>query len=107
MSTHLLLRDPATGLRRGPIRYPDGNPPAPGGCRWCGAAPSQHYGQTWAASAGWHTWEQPTAAQTLARMRARRAARARDRHRAAVAFVRAAGLVGPSEARRIRRGVTR
>lgn len=70
----LVTRDPATGLRRNPIRYRDGHPPVPSGCRWCGAAERVH-GQRWKSSAGWHTWEQPTSAQILARMRARRTAR--------------------------------
>ncbi|MFD7980262.1 hypothetical protein [Streptomyces sp. NPDC059071] len=69
----LVTRDPVTGLRRGPIRFPDGHPPAPFGCRWCGAEERAH-AQRWRPSAGWHTWVQPTRAQILARMRARRAA---------------------------------
>ncbi|SCG08141.1 MULTISPECIES: hypothetical protein [unclassified Streptomyces] len=34
---HLLgygRRDEATGMLRGHIRYPDGHPPVPYGCRW-------------------------------------------------------------------------
>jgi len=70
----LVTRDPATGLRRNPIRYRDGHPPIPSGCRWCGAGQSGH-AQQWKPTHGWHTWEQPTQAQILARMRARRRAR--------------------------------
>lgn len=70
----LVTRDPATGLRRNPIRYRDGHPPVPSGCRWCGADEYGH-AQRWKPGHGWHTWEQPTDAQTLARMRARRNAR--------------------------------
>ncbi|MFJ7998970.1 hypothetical protein ACIQ7D_17740 [Streptomyces sp. NPDC096310] len=47
--------------------------PSPFGCRWCGIARRSH-GRQWIASQGWHAWEQPTNAQILARMRARRAA---------------------------------
>ncbi|MFG1873355.1 hypothetical protein ACGFIV_00780 [Sphaerisporangium sp. NPDC049003] len=32
----LLVIDERTGLRRSAIRWPDGNPPPVGGCRWCG-----------------------------------------------------------------------
>ncbi|MFF6844707.1 hypothetical protein ACFY8X_38955 [Streptomyces tanashiensis] len=70
----LVTRDPVTGLRRNPIRFPDGNPPTPYGCRWCGTGQSGH-GQRWKASVGIHRWELPTRAQVLARMRARRRAR--------------------------------
>lgn len=70
----LVTRDPATGLRRGPVRYPDGRPPVPSGCRWCGVEHRRH-GRRWSDASGWHTWTAPTSAQVLARMRARRAAR--------------------------------
>ncbi|MFH8581688.1 hypothetical protein [Streptomyces zaomyceticus] len=70
----LVTRDLATGLRRGPVCYPDGRPPTPYGCRWCGTEQSGH-GQRWKASVGLHRWEQPTRVQILARMRARRNAR--------------------------------
>lgn len=70
----LVTRDPLTGLRRGPVRYPDGHPPVPSGCRWCGAEQGGH-GRRWSDAAGWHTWTAPTSAQVLARMKARRAAR--------------------------------
>lgn len=71
----LVTRDPATGLRRGPIRYPDGQPPTPFGCRWCGTH-RHHHGRSWSPARGMHAWERPTDAQILARMQARRAARA-------------------------------
>ena len=48
--------------------------PSPYGCRWCGEA-RHHHGRSWVGSRGIHVWEQPTSAQILARMRARRAAR--------------------------------
>ncbi|MEU6979652.1 hypothetical protein [Streptomyces sp. NPDC046371] len=70
----LVTRDPATGLRRNPIVYPDGQPSTPYGCRWCGISERAHF-QRWKASARWHTWAAPTDTQILARMRARRAAR--------------------------------
>ncbi|WP_062214725.1 hypothetical protein [Streptomyces sp. NBRC 109706] len=59
-------------------RYPDSQPPTPFGCRWCGTEQRGH-GSRWVASAGMHQWEQPTRAQILARMRARRAADVRRR----------------------------
>jgi hypothetical protein len=71
----LPIQDPATGLRRGAIRHPYGKPPTPNGCRWCGTDPQRHYGQHWVPSVGWHTWTQPTNAQILARMKARRVAK--------------------------------
>lgn len=74
----LVTRDPATGLRRGPVRFPDGHPPLPNGCRWCGC-PSWAHGRSFIASAGMHSWTAPTHAQRLARMRARRAAKAAAR----------------------------
>ena len=49
-------------------------PPNPDGCRWCGIGQRGHARQ-WIAPVGWHRWEQPTDAQRLARMRARRFAR--------------------------------
>lgn len=69
----LVTTDPKTGLRRGPIRYPDGQPPVPSGCRWCGIE-ERHHAQRWSDAAEWHTWAAPTDAQILARMLARRRA---------------------------------
>lgn len=74
MTATLVTRDPATGLRRNPIRHPDGQPPTPFGCRRCGNPQGSH-GRSYIAGAGIHTWERPTNAQILARMRARRAHR--------------------------------
>lgn len=74
MSSSLVTRDLATGLRRGPIRYPDGKPPAPYGCRWCGVQQSGHCTR-WSNAARLHRWAPPTSAQILARMKARQAAR--------------------------------
>ncbi|MFD7855204.1 hypothetical protein ACFV6B_13085 [Streptomyces microflavus] len=48
--------------------------PDPDGCRWCGVKASRH-GRRYVSSQGMHAWEQPTNAQRLARMRARRANR--------------------------------
>ncbi|MER6976028.1 hypothetical protein [Streptomyces carpinensis] len=97
----LVTRDPVTGLRRGPIRFRDGNPPVPSGCRWCGLPESTH-GRAYIASAGMHTWERPTVAQVLARMRARAKAQREASRMAPIvaAFERGADLVGPSERRR-------
>lgn len=67
--------DPKTGMRRGGIRWSNGNPPTPNGCRWCGAPERGHCGR-WTNGAGWHQWTPPTAAQRITRMRARRAAKA-------------------------------
>jgi hypothetical protein len=47
---------------------------SPFACRWCGEERS-HHGRSYVKSKGLHSWEQPTAAQVLARMLARRAAR--------------------------------
>ncbi|MER7835290.1 hypothetical protein ABTY98_05105 [Streptomyces sp. NPDC096040] len=102
----MITRHPSTrcqtcGLHHGQVRHPDGTPPTPYGCRWCGIDPAEHRARRTAA-AGLHTWARPTRAQILARMRARRAARAEARRLAAVlvAFERGAGLVGPAERRR-------
>jgi hypothetical protein len=70
----LVTRNPATGLRHGGIRHPQGRPPTPYGCRWCGD-PQRSHGRAWVGSAGMHAWERPTNTQILARMNARRAAR--------------------------------
>lgn len=51
------------------IRYDTA--PRPNGCRWCGVEARGH-AQSYAASKGWHQWEQPTPEQINARMRARR-----------------------------------
>ncbi|MFB6961866.1 hypothetical protein ACFCYB_34010 [Streptomyces sp. NPDC056309] len=72
--SHLLTVDPGTGLRRSAIRFPDGEPPLPDGCRWCGATFLGHGSKRWAASQGWHRWAEPTEAQTAARQAARKAA---------------------------------
>ena len=61
----LVTSDLATGLRRGPIRWPDGTVPTPFGCRRCGH-PESHHGR------GAHQWERPTKVQILTRMRVRR-----------------------------------
>ncbi|WP_176710334.1 hypothetical protein [Streptomyces sp. Wb2n-11] len=74
---HLLgygRQDPATGMLHGHVRHPDGNPPVPYGCRWCGTAQGGH-GRRWKPGQGMHAWEQPTQAQIKARMLARRNAR--------------------------------
>lgn len=71
----LVTRDSKTGLRRNGIRYLDGNPPTPAGCRWCGTREYWH-GRRYVASVGWHTWTMPTIKQMLARMEARRKAAA-------------------------------
>lgn len=70
----LVTRDPATGLRHSGIRHPNGQPPTPFGCRWCGTEDRSH-GRTWTPSVGMHAWQRPTNAQITARMQARRTAR--------------------------------
>ncbi|MFD5788642.1 hypothetical protein ACFWH1_18715 [Streptomyces sp. NPDC127037] len=65
MST-FITRDPATGMRRGPIRWPDGDPPTIDGCRWCGHDSFEHQ------DIDDHDWELPTAAQMDARSKAYR-----------------------------------
>ncbi|MFC8723684.1 hypothetical protein [Streptomyces bacillaris] len=70
-----VTRDPGRiGLRHGPIRFPDGKPPEPWGCRWCGTPRRQHHARP-SAAVGWHVWAEPTQAQRLARLRARAKAR--------------------------------
>lgn len=68
-------RDAATGMLRGHIRWPDGRPPTPFGCRWCGIARGWDHCQLWIPGRGFHVWQQPTQAQVKARMLARRNAR--------------------------------
>lgn len=67
-------RDPATGMLHSHIHYPDGRPPVPSGCRRCGREQRSH-GGWWRAGVPFHQYVQPTDAQILARMRARRNAR--------------------------------
>lgn len=45
----------------------------PNACRHCNIPQQRHYSQ-WSKKVGWHTHVQPTDAQRLTRMRARRAA---------------------------------
>lgn len=65
--TRLPIKDPATGLHRSNIRYPDGRPPIVDGCRWCGGAWFGHGQGPWMGSHGFHQWEAPTEAQRAAR----------------------------------------
>lgn len=67
-------RDPNTGMLHGYVRWPDGKPPTPYGCRWCGTEKGGH-GRRWLPGRGIHVWERPTDRQILDRMRARRRAR--------------------------------
>lgn len=67
-------RDAETGMLHGHIRYPHGSAPTPFGCRWCGAEQRFH-GCRNLRGRNSHRWEQPTQAQILARMLARRNAR--------------------------------
>jgi hypothetical protein len=76
----LVTRDPATGLRRNGIRWPDGTAQPPFGCRWCGEERRCH-GLHHVPGAGLHEWARPTDAQVLARMKARRRRRAINRQR--------------------------
>lgn len=48
--------------------------PVPSGCRYCGEE-QHHHGRSWVRSVGMHGWVEPTRAQRLARMQARRNAR--------------------------------
>ncbi|MFD9721060.1 hypothetical protein [Streptomyces sp. NPDC059076] len=66
-------RDETTGMLHGHIHFPDGSPPAPSGCRWCGQEKRLH-GRWWRPGKGYHSYEMPTQAQIKARMRARRRA---------------------------------
>lgn len=71
-TTNLVTRDPGTGLRYSPTYWTKtGEIPSPDGCRWCGHRQRGHL-QMWRASVHWHAWAQPTGAQRLARMKARR-----------------------------------
>lgn len=66
--------NPDTGLLHGHIRWPDGRPPVPSGCRRCGRKADWHtayYVPYW----GYHEWVPPTAQQVMLRMLARRRAR--------------------------------
>ncbi|WBP89476.1 hypothetical protein [Kitasatospora cathayae] len=47
----------------------------PDGCGLCGI-PRREHARRWVSPAGWHAWVQPSNDQILARMKARRAARA-------------------------------
>lgn len=67
----LTIRDPGTGLKRGPIVWRDGCIRPAYGCRWCGFDVIDH-GWKWKPSIGFHQWVEPTTAQIKARMRARR-----------------------------------
>lgn len=61
--------DPVTGLRRSEIRHPDGCPPDPGGCRWCGRLPSVHWGAVrGVVCCKCEEWAPPTDAQIRARI---------------------------------------
>jgi hypothetical protein len=55
------------------VRVRHADVPAPDGCRYCGDAERAH-GRQFSRAVGMHGWVSPTAAQRLARMRARRAA---------------------------------
>lgn len=48
--------------------------PTPDGCRECALPGRGHY-RRWTRSVGWHGWIEPSDAQRLARMKARRARR--------------------------------
>lgn len=67
-------RDETTGMLRGLVYFPDGRPPVPSSCRWCGQEQGSH-GQWWRPGKGYHQYEHPTQAQIKARMQARRKAR--------------------------------
>ncbi|MFJ4703174.1 hypothetical protein ACIP5N_33995 [Streptomyces sp. NPDC088768] len=69
-------RDLLTGMAHSHIRWTTAEPPTPYGCRWCGTERA-HHGMQYLRGRGVHGWEQPTQAQILARMKARRAARTR------------------------------
>jgi hypothetical protein len=67
-------RDAVSGMLHGHVRWPNGSPATPFGCRWCGWPEGVH-GGIHMPGRGLHWWEQPTPAQILARMKARREAR--------------------------------
>jgi hypothetical protein len=67
---YLPLTDPVTGTRHGYIRYRDGNPPTPFGCRWCGIDVDNHDGGSIPGRP--HTFTRPTCKQQKLRMIARR-----------------------------------
>jgi hypothetical protein len=67
-------RDVETGMHHGNIRWPEGQPPTPYGCRQCGFERRFH-GRRSLLGRPSHLWEQPTQAQIKARMVARRTAR--------------------------------
>lgn len=69
-----LHRDCDTGMAHGNVRWPDGRPPTPFGCRRCGAEQRVHGRRNMAGQYS-HCWERPTEAQIKARMLARRSAR--------------------------------
>ena len=63
----LPYKDSNTGLLHGYIRWPEGRPPTPYGCRWCGIERRGHGLQhLWGRPS--HRWEPPTQAQIKARM---------------------------------------
>ncbi|MFC6081072.1 hypothetical protein [Sphaerisporangium aureirubrum] len=62
----LPLMDEKTGLRHGPIRWPDGKPPPISGCRWCGATP----GDIPPDGVECQAYEPPTETQRIARTKA-------------------------------------
>lgn len=67
-------RNVEAGIAHGWVRWPDGTPPTPYGCRWCGIEQGGH-GRRWIPGKGMHAWERPTERQIKARMLARRNAR--------------------------------
>jgi len=54
--------------------------PDPGACRWCGIPRRGHF-QQYVEAVGWHKHTEPTDAQRLERMKARRAARLAPRRK--------------------------
>ncbi len=62
---HLVQKDDMSTV----IRHKE--TPAPNTCRYCGYEQRSH-GNYWVRSIGWHLWVEPTNAQRLARMKARR-----------------------------------
>lgn len=67
--------DETTGMIRGRIRWPDGKPPTPFGCRWCGYSSDWHGFSMFMPRGRSHGFMRPTNAQIKARMLARRKAR--------------------------------